>query len=236
MSQNRKAADLVYDFIIEKIQQGEWLPDTRIWTEAKLSEELQISRVAVRDAIQRLSAMSVLRKVQGSGTFVQDINIDTLAKTLLPIASVSEEDMMAIMEFRIHFECGNINLFMSHCTEDEIRQLERNYETMVEQQDSPEAFYQADYEFHSIIARGTRNSFVSRISDLCMNALIAQHKHIRYTLGPSIGVEDHGLILKFIKERDVQLAAMHMQRHVQRILNDMSWRMKKTNAPDTQKP
>jgi len=218
---NQKPADLVYEFILDKIQSGQWPPNSRIWTENKLTDELKVSRVAVRDAIQKLSAMSVLRKVQGSGTYVEGVDIHTLTWALLPVASISEEDFFNIMEFRLNFEVGNITMFINRCTDAEIELLEENYRHMVEHQDSLEMFYQADSEFHHIIAKGTRNFFVIRISELWTNLFIEQHKRIRYTLGPKIGVEDHALLLRYIKERDAELAALHMRRHIKRIMDGM---------------
>jgi len=220
MSQN-KASDIVYDFIMGKIQEAQWLPDTKIWPENRLADELGVSRVAVRDAIQKLSAMSVLRKVQGSGTYVENVGINTLTDTLAPIAAISDQDLLSIMEFRVFFEYGNISLFMNRCTRDEIELLEENYKAMVANKNSPEVFHKADYEFHNIIAKGTGNLFVTRISELCMNVLLAQHERITRSLGPSIGVEDHGLILKYIKEKDQKLAALHMERHIERIISGM---------------
>ena len=222
MSRNLKTSESVYAFIIKKIQAGEWLPETQIWTEAKLAEELQVSRVAVRDAVQTLSARSILRKVQGSGTYVEGVNMSTLTETLAPIASISENDLLAIMEFRVSFDPGNTKLFMLHRTPEDLRQLEENYQKMVAARDSPEEFYMADYEFHNIIAQGTKNPFVTQISEICTNVLIAQHQRICQRLGVSIGLEDHGLILKYIKEGDAQLASIHMQRHVQRIMKNMN--------------
>ncbi|MCL2852789.1 MAG: FadR family transcriptional regulator [Defluviitaleaceae bacterium] len=226
-AQNLKASDIVYDFIVEKINQGVWTSNTKIWTETELSKELQVSRVAVREAVQKLSAMSILRKIQGSGTYVEDISINTLAENLTPIVALSDEDFLSIMEFRIHFECGNISLFINRCTDDEIRQLEKNYIRMVESKESLEEFHKADYEFHNIIAGGTRNSFVSQISQLCGNVLIAQHKRISYSIGTAVGIEDHAVILKYIKERDEQLASIHMQRHINRIISVVSQVVKK---------
>lgn len=221
VAHNNKASDLVYDFIIEMIQEGKWVTDTRIWPETKLAKELHVSRVAVRDAVQRLSAMSILRKVQGSGTYVEGVNMNTLVETLAPIAGISDEDLMDIMEFRLSFECGNVVLFIENATNEEIFQLEDTYKRMVLHKDSLEVFHKADWEFHNIIAKGTRNSFVSQINEICRNVLVAQHKQIGHSIGTAVGIEDHANILKHIKERDVELAKIYMERHLKRIIKSM---------------
>ena len=226
MSQN-KPVEIVYNFIIGMIQDGHWPPNSKIWPENKLTHELGVSRVAVRDAIQKLTAMSVLRKVQGSGTYVEDVGLNTLTGALMPVASISEEELFSMIEFRLNFEVGNVNMFVNHCTDEEIEQLEANYQKMVQQQDSLKDFYTADFEFHHIIAKGTKNLFVIQVSEICTHVLEAQHMRIRSLLGPSVGIEDHGLILKYIKERDAQLASLYMQRHIKRIIDGVDQHLKK---------
>ena len=72
MGYTKKATDIVYAFIKDKIEKNEWRSGDRIYTEARLREELGVSRVAVRQAISRLESASVLYSIQGSGTYVQD--------------------------------------------------------------------------------------------------------------------------------------------------------------------
>lgn len=64
-----KVSEKVYDFIIDKIRSKEWLPNTKIMTEKELCEELNVSRVAVRQASDKLVAIGLLKKCQGAGTF-----------------------------------------------------------------------------------------------------------------------------------------------------------------------
>ena len=226
MVQN-KPTDVVYNFIIGRIQEGQWPPHSKIWPENRLADELGVSRVAVRDAIQKLTAMSVLRKMQGSGTYVEDVGINNLTMALMPVATISDEEFFSIIEFRLNFEVGNVNMFVNRCTDEEIAQLEASYQRMIEWQDSISDFYEADYAFHHIIAKGTGNLFVSRISELCTHVLEAQHKRVCAILGPSVGLEDHEMILRHIKERDAPLASLYMQRHVQRIIDGIELHLKK---------
>ena len=226
MSQT-KPADVVYNFIIGMIQEGQWPPHSKIWPENRLTDELRVSRVAVRDAIQKLTAMSVLRKIQGSGTYVEDVGINTLTMALMPVATISDEEFFSIIEFQLNFEVGNVHMFVTRCTDEEIAQLEASYQRMIDLQDSISDFYKADYEFHHTIAKGTGNLFVIRVSELCTNVLEAQHKRVCTILGPSVGLEDHRMILEHIKERDAPLAALYMQRHIQRIIDGVELHLKK---------
>jgi len=221
MAYNPNAVDTVYDYIMGKIQSGEWRAETRIMPELKLAEELGVSRVAVRDAIQKLTGMSVLRKLQGSGTYVEKVDMGSLMNTLRPMASISDAELLEVMEFRTYFEPGNVRQFIRNCSDEDLAALERNYDDLKAHREDPVAFHQLDHDFHQMIAKGTQNSFVIRISDFYVDLIKTQQRYISTRLGPDIALEDHLLIIRYLKERDADLAALHMERHVKRALESM---------------
>jgi len=229
MAYNTNAVETVYDFILEKIQSGEWQAGARILPELKLAKSLGVSRVAVRDAIQKLAGMAVLRKLQGSGTYVEKVDVGSLINALRPIVAISDTELLEIMEFRSYFEPGNVRQFLRSCSDESLAALERNYEDMKAHRGDPAAFHQIDYDFHNMIAKGTRNSFVNRISDFYVDIIKAQQRHISMRLGPDIALEDHSLIIKYLKERQEDLAAMHMERHVKRAIESMRLYLAKSN-------
>lgn len=221
MAYNPNAVDTVYDFIVEKIQSGEWKADSRIMPELKLAELLGVSRVAVRDAIQKLSGMSVLRKLQGSGTYVEKLDMGSVMNALRPMVATTDDELLEIMQFRSYFEPGNVRQFIRNCSAEQLAALERNYAELKAHRDDPAGFHQIDHDFHHMIAKGTQNSFVIRISDVYVDLIKAQQCYISMRLGPDIALEDHLLIIKYLKERDEDLAALHMERHVKRALVSM---------------
>lgn len=56
--------------ILEKIQTGVLQPDDRIPSEHKLAKQYSVSRLTVQRAIRELVSEGLLRRAQGSGTFV----------------------------------------------------------------------------------------------------------------------------------------------------------------------
>ncbi len=63
-------------FIEEQIDTGVWEAGTQIPSELELSEQFQISRTTIRQAIGELVNERKLERVQGRGTFVTEISID----------------------------------------------------------------------------------------------------------------------------------------------------------------
>ncbi|MDD4494405.1 MAG: GntR family transcriptional regulator [Eubacteriales bacterium] len=71
------------ELIIEKIESGEYPPDSRIPSEQELCDSFDISRPTVRQAINELTSSGALYRMKGKGTFVSK------AKTLIDIKNYS---------------------------------------------------------------------------------------------------------------------------------------------------
>jgi GntR family transcriptional repressor for pyruvate dehydrogenase complex len=212
LAYTNNATDEVFNFIVNKIRSEEWLPDSRIWSEKELCDNLGVSRVAVRQAINRLETMSVLRKVQGSGTYVE--HKEKFSILGLPILTLNKDSILSLMEFRRSFDSNNVALFIQRASDEEIEELEKNYENMVNSADDSVKFHYYDYEFHYIIARGTRNPFIIKIYDIFMN-ILENHQRLLYkSAGPQIGIQYHKDILKNIKERNSELASIYTRQHI----------------------
>ncbi len=57
-----RTSDKVLEKIQEKIFSGEWKPGQKIMSETKLSQELDVSRVSVREAIEKLATLNIVSK------------------------------------------------------------------------------------------------------------------------------------------------------------------------------
>jgi GntR family transcriptional repressor for pyruvate dehydrogenase complex len=214
MAYTKNATDKVYNFIQNKMEAGEWKTGDRIWTEAKLQKELEVSRVAVRQAIDKMIIQSRLYSIQGSGTYVQSTRNSEELNLGLNIDAEYEE-LLDILEFRKYYECGTVALCIEYGTEEDIREIEKYYEIMKQCGEDMEAFYTADYNFHDAIAKGTKKKFIFRISNSLSKILLHNQEKLNFMIGPEVGLEYHAFILKYIKERDVELATLYMQKHME---------------------
>lgn len=60
----------LYQILLHRIEAGEWKPDEAIPTEKELSQEYDVSRATVRQALQQLVSDNCLYRRHGLGTFV----------------------------------------------------------------------------------------------------------------------------------------------------------------------
>lgn len=78
----------IKDYIVEKIDRGEWQVGARIPTEAELEDRFATSRMTVNRAVRELTVEGKLTRRQGLGTFVAD---HKPRSNFLEISSIAEE-------------------------------------------------------------------------------------------------------------------------------------------------
>lgn len=207
------ATDAVTDTIIRKIQSGEWVPGMKIMTEEQFVNELGVSRIAVRQAIERLSAISLLHKVQGSGTYVNSFENSSLQAMAYYPATLDR--FLTVLEYRKEFDSSNARLFVEHATSEELEQLRKNYVTMVNSKDKQNEFQILENDFHMMIARGTHNAIIQQISTL-LDQLLKRYQMLQYeNIGPENSIKWHGRILEALESKDAEMAELCVKVHIE---------------------
>lgn len=217
---NSQASDIAYEYIAGKIRKGEWQPGDKIATEAQLCEDIHVSRIAVRQAIEKLVALSVLKKIQGSGTYVEQIeNMSIMSASVL---KGNREQTLGILEFRKMFDPYNVELFIKRCSYSEVADLEENYRKMVDAAGDMKSFQYLDQEFHNIIANGTRNMMIIQISNLFNDIFNENQAELYHSVGPDNAIKYHKYILENIKERNTELAAIYARMSIEQSIKQIS--------------
>lgn len=220
MAYQINASDIVYDFICTKIRDGEWSPGCKIWTEKEISTHLGVSKIAVRSAVGMLVAAGVLRRKQGSGTFVEE----TAGGVVImhnPTHVPNIQELVEIMQFRLSFEVSNVELFIKNANFDDFSALQTIHDQLIACDRDSESFYQLDFEFHKLLAEGTHNSYVSRIYELIHDTLQQNLQFLHQIIGPSSALEYHPLIMKYIQKKDTDIASLLMRRHMENAIDEI---------------
>lgn len=85
---NAPAYQGIKDFILARIDSGEWGEGDLVPSENELAREFKVARMTVNRALRELTADQVLTRVQGAGTFVARPKYES---TLVAIRSISDE-------------------------------------------------------------------------------------------------------------------------------------------------
>ena len=232
MAYTTNATELVYDFICDKIRNMQWQEGDKIWTEQKFCEELGVSRVAVRQAIDKLVATSTLKKIQGSGTYVQESN--PIALIAVPTHIITDEELLDIIRFRVYFDSTNVKQFLKYAREEDYWHLEQVHERLMNCDRASDDFYKYDFEFHRAIADGTGNFYVKQIYTMLMESLLSNQERLHKIIGPEVALEYHPQIIKYILRKDCELASIMMRRHreetVRQVEVDLVMKKEKANG------
>jgi len=223
-----QASDIAYEYIVERIRSGVWKPGDKIATEAQLVDMIEVSKVAVRQAIERLVTISVLKKVQGSGTYVE--KKENMSIMSASIFGMDEEFMMKTLEFRKMFDSYNVELFIQRATDEEVIELQRNYAQMIEAKDDMQRFHKLDQIFHDLVANGTGNPMIIQISKLFIDIFVDNQKLNYYNAGPENAIKYHGKMLGAIKERNVEVASIYARMSIEESIQRLEEFRRKKNG------
>lgn len=210
-TQSRKA----YDYVLERIKTNKWKPGERIYTEKELCERLDVSRVAVRAALDQLTGLGVLEKRRGAGTFVCEIDLEKIISSIVSLMTLKPIDILDVLRFRLYFESGNITEFMKFYDPKSVAELRECYEQMELHKFDHEEFYLADLRFHSIIARGTKNQIVISIHEMLMEVLKTSLFQTYTLIGPETGLKNHRDLLEAIERKDAEMASLLAVRYIE---------------------
>ncbi|MBU3156693.1 FadR/GntR family transcriptional regulator [Clostridium estertheticum] len=216
-----RTSDKVFNVIQEKIISGEYKPGMKIMSELKLAEELQVSRVSVREAIEKMSAVNIVSKRRGGGTFVNDLKPSVYLNSLIPMITLGQDNYNDILEFRLIIESEASGLCAQRCSDDLANEIEGCYNNMIRYQDDFEKFTEEDLNFHMKIVEGSNSPLIIKVNEILKNLLRAHQKLLYNNLGPSGGLSEHKLILEAIKNRDSELAKLFAKRHIERTIRDI---------------
>ena len=214
MSYKHNAGQEIFDFIEQSILSGKWKPGDKIWSENEFCTKLGVSRIAVRDAISSLTAISVLRKVRGSGTYVESLDNAALEGTRY--FSLKIEDVLELMEFRYILDPYCTELFTLYATPEEIQQLEDSYYNMLKNSNNEKKDYYSN-QFHRIIAVGTKNKFIIKIIDYLNESMLSHQQLLSKgdrKKNAQIGAIYHYKILQAIKDHDKEMAGIYCRYHI----------------------
>lgn len=195
-----------YDYIKEQILDGKMVPGT-LYSEARLSKELDISRTPIREALQCLSQDGYITIVPSKGFELRHLTERDMQETI--------EVRCAIEGFCTHVIAGEIAKAKG---QNLLRELERLLDTMkaaTEYDDGLQTFIDADHAFHLAIVQYVEND---EFNQLFQRLLYLIHLTSASALSVAGRVEgtlrEHDLYYRALKEGNGNDAYQIMIRHL----------------------
>jgi GntR family transcriptional repressor for pyruvate dehydrogenase complex len=203
------------------ILSGEWKSGTQLPSENNLANLFNVSRITVRQGIHRLVALGLAETHPGEGTFISTVSPGQSIANLLPVAYLTGDNMLSVLEFRMAIEGYTAELAAKKADAEDINKLESILTEMEKEKAVVEKFSEADYRFHHELAVISRNPLILESYILIRELFRSTMKIIIKKRGHSQGLYYHRLILDSIRARDAENCRILMTQHISNTYSDM---------------
>ena len=216
--QKESLSDQIAERILQMIRENKLRPGEKLPSERDLAEIMGVGRPVLREALRGLSLMNIVEIRQGAGTYVTELETKKLVEHLDFVFSLDDSAMLDLFDARKIVESGIVELAARRITDAEIANLEDILEEAVRVKEDPEAFLNADHEFHLWIVSIADNPILLRF----MESIYQLGLTSRTRTGGLEGmipqsINDLHQILAALRARDPQAARNAMLQHLENV-------------------
>jgi GntR family transcriptional repressor for pyruvate dehydrogenase complex len=220
--QSSRLFEQIVKQIEESIQKGVLKAGDQLPAERELALQFGVSRTAVREAVKSLHEKGLVDPCPGRGTFITSETSDSIRVTFdRMIRSGSREGTLHLVEAREILEPGIAALAATRVTEEGLSELREAVNIMDSAKRDPDAFIEADLDFHLALAEAAANPLILSLIDSIVGVLRAQRLRIfQVEGGPERGQYHHKRILEAIEHHDPAGAREAMRAHLRQVRED----------------
>lgn len=217
--QRKKVSELVYEKLKEKIQAGDYPPNSQLPSESGLVKLFGVSRTPIREALSVLAASGLIESRQGGRSWVREINFVDMLEAV-QFEMITSEEVCELLEMRTIIEAEAAALAAVRHTKNDLKRLRESLEAFsMTVKDNQIIGFEADYNFHETIVKAAYNPFLTQtlenLSDLHIKAL-------KFSLSQNLGWErkrkevfiEHERIYEAIQARDSEAARKAVIEHL----------------------
>lgn len=216
----------LYEQIVQQIEQsiteGRLNAGDQLPTERELAQQFGVSRTAVREAVKTLTEKGLVESFSGRGTFVTAHRSLSPRKSLDAFFEMGDlEDPGYLVELRGIIEPEVTILAATRIEEQQLAMMREAVATMDRSMKQPEAYIEADLDFHLALAEAAGNPLILSLLDSIVGVLRSQRLGIfGVDGGPERGQLHHKQILEAIERHDPVAAHEAMKAHLEQIRRD----------------
>lgn len=211
-------SDTVYESILSKIVEGEFVSGQKLPTENALSEQLKVSRPVLRQALKQLRADGVITSRQGSGSYITG-KPDRAILKFAPVGSIA--DIQRTFEFRAAIESEAAYLAARRRSAVQMDALETAVQDLDRCVKDGELGVEEDEIFHAGVCQASDNQyFQAARAYMQTNIITGMNLTRNLSLKKSVGrlqlvQTEHYGILDAIRKQDAEAARLAMRTHIE---------------------
>ena len=218
-----RVSETVFDQLKQTILLGHFKPGDRLPSERKLSEQFQVSRIAIRQAIRALetSGFVVTRLGSAGGTYVTDLNFENLSGAFFDYFLADKISLLEIHKVRILIDPEVGRLAASNITPEFRQRLLEAREVENSPEDLGFGRMSERVKVHYLLAEMCGNRFLETMVKLIIavsGRIIAAFKTEPH---PFHSPGSHLPIIDAVLAGDSEAAAEAMRRHADEVRDNL---------------
>jgi GntR family transcriptional regulator, transcriptional repressor for pyruvate dehydrogenase complex len=216
----------LYEQIVQQIEEsilkGALKAGDQLPAERELAQNFGVSRTAVREAVKALREKGLVEAYSGRGTFITNGTSQAIRQSLDFMSRIDQlEGLAHLAELRQILEPEIAALAAVRIEEQLLASMREAVATMDRNLHDPDAYIEADLDFHLALAEAAANPLVLSLLDSIVGLLREQRLRIfRIDGGPERGQFHHKRILAAIEVRDPEDARSAMRAHLGQVRED----------------
>lgn len=224
-------SEAVIRSLVTEIVVGTYPPGSPLPSAGVLGEHYQVSRTVIREATTSMTEKGLVATRQGWGTVVLDQGQWSLLDPMVLDALFQREDRLVyldnLIEIRALLECSMASRAALRIEEEGRRELRSHVERLSDLRDDPDAYSQADIDFHECIHQISEDAFGRAIVKSIQGKAVRSPQYRGHPSEEEMGITHHAhtTIAEAILAGDPDAAAAAMREHI-----TSSWQRRRPNA------
>jgi len=234
--QRETIMEMVAERIEVLVRNGELGRGSRLPSEPRLAEMLQVSRASLREALKGMMFLGLLKARPGDGTYLQPSLSSMVSRHFQWMLLLQEIKYLEIYELRQILEPAAAALASRRATADDLAQMRHALIGMRASAKNPEAYIQNEMQFHTAIVQASKNAAIQTTMQMMYGAL-SDGRHRTMPLVDDIlqNCAKHERIFSLIAKRDAagaRRAVVEDLKYAQALLKkDLRIRNKQLKSP-----
>ena len=218
----------LYEQIVQQIEdsilKGTLKAGDQLPSERDLALKFGVSRTAVREAVKALHEKGLVEAYSGRGTFITNGTSQAVTQSInLMMKFDQAEGSENLAQVRQILEPEIAALAATRIQEPQLALMREAFSTMNSALKDPDAYIEADLDFHLALAEAAENPLILSLLDSIVGLLREQRLKIFFhESGPERGQYHHARILEAIEKRDPDASRAAMRDHLQQVREDSS--------------
>src|SRR5208282_1622782 len=173
----------LYEQIVQQIEEsiltGSLKSGDQLPAERELAQQFGVSRTAVREAIKALREKGLVEAYSGRGTFITNERSQAIRHSLDRIIKINQvEGFLQLAEARAILEPEIAALAAARAEDQHIATMREAVAVMDRAQRDPDAYIEADLDFHLALAEAAGNQIILSLIDSIVGLLREQRIRI----------------------------------------------------------